>query len=145
MISYRDQIKNQSLLHYVKPTSIASYHEHWQEGKAGDQCEALKKAYEDNPEGLTDREALLILRARGVNMDAGTVPARRHDLNKVWLKIKSYAGADLPSFLVVSNGRRKNPTGKMAEVWGINPELVRERYGIEQDYTHGQKGLGDFQ
>lgn len=125
MISYRDQIKNQSLLHYVKPTSVVSYHQHWEEGKAGDQCEALKKLYEDNPEGLTDREALVLMRGRGFNLDAGTIPARRHDLNKVWLKIKDYAGIDAPSFLVVSNGRRKNPTGKMAEVWAINAELIK--------------------
>lgn len=128
MISYRASVKSKSLLQYfsnVKPTSVVSYHEHWGDGTAGDQCEALKKIYEEHPEGLTDREALVFMHYKGFMVDAGTIPARRHDLNKVWANIRDYSGTDLPSFLIVSNGRRENTTGKTAEVWQINPEFKR--------------------
>jgi hypothetical protein len=123
MISYKEQIKNHTLNRYIRPTSVASYHEHWETGAAGSHCEILKSLYEDNPEGLTDREAQLMFKMKGVNIDIGGVSARRNDLNKVWLKIRSYSGADVPAYFIVSVNKRKNSSGRTAEVWAINPQI----------------------
>lgn len=125
MISYKDQLKNHTLHKFIRATSVISYQEHWSNGTAGDQCEQLKKVYEDNPLGLTDREALTILRLRGLDIDAGTVPARRHDLNKVWVKLRDYSGVDLPATFIVNIDKRTNTTGRKAEVWCINPQITK--------------------
>lgn len=125
MISYRESLKNHNLNRYIRPTSVLAYQKLWESGKAPDQCEELFKLYEDNPDGLTDKEALYFLRAKGLSLDAGTIPARRHDLNKAWIRKRDYAGmTDQPGHLIVSINRRKNPSGRLAEVWGINPQIT---------------------
>lgn len=126
-VSYREQVKNHTLNRYIRTTSIVSYHDHWRKGEASTHCEALKDLYDDNPEGLTDRECQYLLRAKGYNLDAGSIPARRHDLNKLWLGIREEEDlcTDLPATFIVSFDNRKNPSGKSAIVWGINPQLKR--------------------
>ena len=105
MIKYKDQQNTIPLTRFMQQTSLESYEYLIKSGKLNEQCERLLHLYLNNSEGLTDFQS-----SKKLNLDAGTVSARRNDLKK-----------QFGTHIIINNGRSQNGRGRRTGIlWKLN-------------------------
>jgi hypothetical protein len=115
MISYKSMTAwgQSSLNRFVQHTSVKAYSDLLRLGVIGDQERDYLLLLKNNPEGLTDGEASVIL-----GLPCSTVSARRNGIMQKYTKYIDEHQSD-STHIIVSVGTRKNKSGISALVWKV--------------------------